>query len=289
MSNLQNFLESDRFIVLGGHKCGTSSLHAYLAQHPDITMPTTKGEDLLNKVNLNLENYANSYDLANPKTIFGEVSSVYLCREKVIPRIKKFFPHAKLIAVLRNPVDRAYSNYNAGKNKDSFLKNLSFDEICLHPHQYLDQDIIKNGLYSQYLEQYLEVFGSEQLLILLFNDFVNNKQAFYQSLFQFVGVDPNFIPDTSFIVRKGGTEKESPLKKLLLNPSVKKTLGKLLKPFTSPEQRRALSYQVSNRFTEKYQPLSPDSKQKLLEFYREDILKTEALIQKDLSVWLQTS
>ncbi|MGK7946048.1 MAG: sulfotransferase [Microcystaceae cyanobacterium] len=288
MKGLHEFLESDRFIVLGGHKCGTSSLHTYLAQHPEITMPITKGEDLLASVNLNLENYANSYDLTNPKKILGEVSSVYLHKKRAMPRLQKHFPNAKFVIILRNPIERMVSHYYHMQKDDlPFTQNFKLEEICLHPEQYLEQGVIENGLYSQHLEPYLESFGLEKFLILLFDDFVNNKSAFYKSLFKFIGVDSNFMPDTSIILRKGQVKKENALKKFLYSPSVKKTIGKILKPFTNPEQRRALFYRVDNQLQEKYQPLSSNNMQNLLEFYRKDILKTESLTQKDLSLWLK--
>lgn len=112
MSSLESFLRSNRFIVLGGHKCGTSSLHAYLKQHPEIVMPRIKGQDILNRPRLTIEDYRNSYDIPTRESVFGEVSSVYLQSERACQSIKKNFPNAKLLAILRNPADRAFSNYN---------------------------------------------------------------------------------------------------------------------------------------------------------------------------------
>ena len=60
--NLSDFLNANRFIVLGGHKCGTSSLHSYLKQHPEIIMPMDKGQDILGRSKLDIEDYKASYD-----------------------------------------------------------------------------------------------------------------------------------------------------------------------------------------------------------------------------------
>lgn len=289
MNSLEIFLKSSRFIVIGGHKCGTSSLHSYLAQHPNIIMPKQKGEDLLNKVNLKLKNYANSYDISDSSVIYGEVSSVYLYSARACTRIKQNFPNSKLIIILRNPVDRAFSHYNADLKKNNQFSNVRFEEIARKPSYYKEIRYLKNGMYSQFVEQYLKFFGKEHIHILLFDDLVNSKKIFFQTIFQFIGVDDNFLPDTSYIIRKGGTLQKNLLSEILLKSSFFKNIIKtFLNPLTTSRQRYILRYKVRNLLTSKNQVLKEDLKVNLLKFYKQEILKLESLIDRDLSsCWLK--
>lgn len=248
------FLKANRFIVLGGHKCGTSSLHSYLSQHPEITLPKEKGQDLLNKKNLSLTDYINSYELSDSATIYGEVSSVYLYSEKVRTRIKENFPNCKLIVIIRNPVDRAFSNYKESFNSDPQAINKQFSEICQNPST--DIEYLKNGMYSTFIEQYLELFDEKQILILLFDDLVNDQKTFFQKIFQFINVDDTFQPDTGYVIRKGGTLKQNILTKFLLNSSSLKKIAKIfINPLTTSKQRYILYHKIRNLLTSNYEIL----------------------------------
>ncbi len=281
MNSSEEFFNAPRFIVIGGHKCGTSSLHFYLKQHPDILMPKSKGQDLLNKVNLDLKAYEKSYEMKTSEKIFGEVSSVYFQSEKACKAIKKHFPNAKLLIVLRNPVDRAFSNFNVLANNGNI--NFQLKDIVNSPEP--SHKILKLGFYYDSLKQYLDNFEKHQLKPLIFDDFVKNKRKFYQQFFQFIEVDDNFIPDTSVIIRKGGTVKYKKFRNLLFsNPIIKKTATTILKPFTNSNQRYNLGQKVDNMFVEK-KSLSNELRENLIEVYREDILKTQDLLDIDLSHW----
>lgn len=285
MNSSEEFLNAPRFIVIGGHKCGTSSLHYYLKQHPDILMPKTKGQDFLNKVKLDLKAYEKSYEIKTSEKIFGEVSSVYFQSEKACQVIKQYFPNAKLLMVLRNPVDRAFSNFNALANDEKI--NVKFKDLVNSSEP--SHKIIKLGFYYDKLKLYIDNFEKHQLNPLTFDDFVKNKRKFYQQFFQFIEVDDNFIPDTSAIIRKGGAVKYKEFRNLLFsNPIIKKTASVILKPFTNSNQRYNLRQKVDNMFVEK-KSLSKEIRGNLIEVYREDILKTQDLLDIDLSLWFNVS
>jgi hypothetical protein len=279
MSSLESFLNSNRFIVLGGHKCGTSSLHAYLKQHPEIVMPRIKGQDILNRPRLTIEDYRNSYESPTRESVFGEVSSVYLQSERACQSIKKNFPNAKLLAILRNPADRAFSNYNvlsrAKKNQ------LRLQDII----QNQSNPLLKKGLYYRNIKRYLENFKEEQVRILLFDTLVANKKLFFSSLFEFVGVNRDFLPDTSLVVRKGG-ESQKGTQTISSNSLLRAIARMAVKPFTNQEQRYLLGKKIDNLFIKK-QYLSIDLRNSLIEYYSEDILKTQELLNIDLSHWLK--
>ena len=288
MNSLKNFLDSNRFIVLGGHKCGTSSLHVYLKQHPEIIMPRTKGQDILNRPNLAIEDYKDSYDRITNQRVFGEVSSVYLQSKRACLSIKKYFPEAKLLAILRNPVDRAFSHFNVLPKEEK--SKLNFENICQNPQQFIKNPILKGGLYYSSLKRYLETFNNQQISILLFDLLVKNKRKFFSDFFDFIEISQYFLPDTSLIVRKGGKEKE--IKKAIFSnpffPFLQVTARTIIKPFTNQEQRYLLSKKFDNFFvTKNYLP--DDLRISLMKYYREDILKTQELLDINLSHWLKKS
>lgn len=272
------------FIVLGGHKCGTSSLHNYLAQHPEIYMPRIKGTDFFNREGnsgaiTSIEKYHSFYQEMTNEKIAGEVSSVYLYSKGACDAIKKYLPEAKLIAVLRNPAERAFSHLNQlpeTKKRDRKISEI-FDE----------KKVLRNGFYSAPLNMYFDNFGRDRIKILLFDSLQNDKKNFFHSVFQWVDVNPNFMPDTSIITRQGGEIKNQVVKNIFNgNNILHSTAGFLLRPFTTPDQRRDLYKKAKNMFRQKNK-LPEQLRKKLIDFYREDILQLQDMLDMDLSHWLK--
>ncbi len=287
MDSLNAFLNWDRFIILGGHKCGTSSMHFYLGQHPEIAMPETKGKDILNQPQLNIEDYKNLYNNYQNQKVFGEVSSAYLYNERGFNNIKQFFPKAKLIVILRNPAERAFSHFNMIKNLKKI--DINFEDICKNPDNFIKGEnlgIINNGLYYSYLKKYFDEFSREQIMVVLFDTFIQERAKFFTSLFKFVGVKEDFLPDTSVIIRQGG-KKNQTINQLISskNPLIK-GLKTVLKPLTTSQQRYMLQKKVEGLFKTK-ETLSKNSTNKLTSFYQDDILKVQELTNIDLSHWLK--
>lgn len=272
------------FIVLGGHKCGTSSLHYYLAQHPEIYMPKIKGTDFFNREGssetiTSIEKYHSFYQEMTNEKIAGEVSSVYLYSKGACDAIKKYLPEAKLLAVLRNPAERAFSHFNQLPETQKRDRKVSeiFDE----------KKVLRNGLYSDPLNMYFDNLGRDRIKILLFDSLQNEKNNFFYSVFQWVDVNPNFMPDTSIITRQGGEIKNQVVKNIFNgNNILHSTAGFLLRPFTTPDQRRDLYKKAKNMFRQKNK-LPEQLRKKLIDFYREDILQLQDMLDMDLSHWLK--
>ena len=149
-------------------------------------------------------------------------------------------------------------------------------------------EILTNGLYYNHLKLYLEEFKDKEICVLLFDSFVGDQKKFFSKLFYFVGVSQNFIPDTSYIVRKGGQKQGGKLQKILLSNNFMRATAKIIfRPFTSEKQRYILGKKLSNLFVVK-RKLPNQLKSNLIDYYREDILKTQDIIDIDLSHWLKT-
>ncbi len=278
---MNDFFNVPRFIVLGGHKCGTSSLHHYLAQHPEIYLPTVKGTDYLNRVTKTIEDYQSLYTDMKTEKIAGEVSSVYLNSERACANIKRYFPNAKLIAIIRDPAERAFSNFCVLPETLNRKRNLN--EIFQD-----EKRVLKSGLYYPQLKMYFDQLGRDKIQIYLFDLFAKNTQQFLASFFEFVEVDANFISDTSLVVRKGGKIKNESAQQILSESNLlRSAVGKLLKPFTTSEQRRILHKKAQNMLTIK-EEMPVDLRKKLVNYYREDIDRVQNLLNIDLSHWLMS-
>jgi len=290
MNTLNEVNHLNLFIVLGGHKCGTTSLHHYLGQHPEIAMPQLKGQDIFNKPRMTLEDYRNQYNTITKEKIVGDISSAYLYSERACINIKHYFPQAQLIAILRNPFDRAFSNFYDIAETHPLRRRFAFEDICKNPDNFLDEGVVYLGLYYSFLKMYLEQFDRSQMHIFLFEDFVKNKPFFFSSLFEFTGVDPKFLPDTSVIMRKGGKVGigNKTIKQLFENQLFHFFVGKLVKPFTTSNQRRLIYLKAKNMFVKRKSrsSVSNQLRENLINFYREDIVKTQDLLGIDLSHWL---
>ena len=214
------------FLIVGANKAGTTSIYYYCNQHPQILMSKIKEpmfftasdkfknknvlknqvrsrtENLANpKVITSLEDYQNLFFGGKNKIARGEASTSYLANpNKAIPKIKSLFPEMKIIACLRNPVERAFSCYcmyhSSGLEKRSFDQAI-LDEINGNVDNIPQgQRYLKLGLYYSSVKSYLQAFGEDQVLIVLFDNLKKYPLNFMKNIFNFLQVDNTFIPST---------------------------------------------------------------------------------------------
>jgi len=193
------------FIIAGAPRCGTTWLYQLLDKHPAISLahpiqPEPKFFLVDDEYQKGIRYYRKKWfsDVSADK-ICGEKSTNYLENSIVAERIKKHIPDIKLIFILRNPVDRAYSNYlwskKNGYEQCSFARALVLeaerDSQLPHqlkyarPHAYFSR-----GLYAEMLQSYLRLFPKDNVLILRFEMISNDPQSLAQSLHNFLGVSP---------------------------------------------------------------------------------------------------
>lgn len=279
------------FIIIGAGKCGTTSLHNYLNQHPDIYLCPQKEtyffvpDHIRSKFQpwgaiTNLEDYTNLFRDASQDNIIGEISTTYYRHAETAKKIYQIIPQVKIIAILRDPANRAFSDYQMhfrkGNEKEDFASIISPENRYIKP-----------GFYYSELIPYFEVFPKEQIKILLFTDLVKNPTSFIKDLFEFIEVDSQFSPDTSKKSRAGGLPKNNTLNNLLTKPNpVRKSLASILGLFMPLSVRQKIR---SSLVKQNIQPakLSPEARQQLIKIYRDDILQLQELLDRDLSSWLQ--
>jgi hypothetical protein len=103
-------------------------------------------------------------------------------------RIHSFYPQVKLIAILRNPIDRAFSQYRNAIKAGEFEESVPFEEFLIR-----DRSAIEQGKYYEQLSRYRTLFKREQMLILIYEDIRKDPVAFMRAVYTFLGIDPTFV------------------------------------------------------------------------------------------------
>lgn len=275
------------FIIFGTRKAGTTSLYHYLSQHPEIYMTPHKGtryflsESELIKQNNNslvntLEEYSKLFSDAKDKNAkaIGEASPSYMYSKVACERIKESLPNVKLIASLRNPIDITYSYYQMQMRRVKPKEQVKIDI----------NNVIRwsdPGLYFKYLRRYFEVFNNTQIKIVIFEEWIKQPYSALMEIFQFLEVDEKFVPNLSIQYNTGGFAKNKVIAYILRN---KDSLS-VLKPYV-PEALKMQLNKIISKNMKKLPPLNSELRQYLQEYYREDVLSLQDMINKDLSIWL---
>jgi Sulfotransferase domain len=194
--------------IIGAQRSGSTYLYEILDCHPEVSMaqpvrPEPKfflNELLVSKgKKFYEETYFSSHKLRT--RYFGEKSTSYIESADAAMRIKKYYPDARILIILRDPVLRAYSNYRFSVVNN--LESLSFEQaLAMEATRFATADFstsvapfayLKRGYYIDYIEQYLDVFDSNQVCILIFEEFANNLNK-VQDLYRWLGIADNVSP-----------------------------------------------------------------------------------------------
>ena len=287
------------FLIVGVQKAGTTSIYNYLQEHPQVYMSSVKETNFLEKdwenlppeeQNKNgivtLEKYSELFADVRDEIAIGEASPNYLFHYKSsAARIKKYVPNAKLIIVLRNPVERAYSDHLMHMRDAIGYRSLS-EQIQHSSHKSF---ILRKGFYYAPIKYYFDQFGQEQIKVFFYDDLCDNSQEFMQKMYKYLGVDEEFVPNTANKAQVAKIPKNKAINHLLKrNNILRNTAAKILKTAMPVETRQKLRDRLINlnSQTKKQAHLSPEERQQLIELYREDIWQLQDLIGRDLSKWL---
>jgi hypothetical protein len=299
------------FLIIGAAKSGTTSLYRYLRQHPDVYMPAVKeprffayaedpppmngpGDERTNEAAgavYTRDAYRQLFAEATTETAVGEASPNYLYSATAPRLIHEHLPEARLIAILRHPVERAYSHFlhlvRSGREPlRDFGAALDAEPERIAAGWEWSWHYRHMGCYGEQLARYLEHVDREQLTVYLFEDFTADPVALAQDIFRVLGVDDAFVPDTSMRYEASGVPKSDRFQRFLLNPD---HWIRRISRFLIPEPvRERLLIRMKNVNLEK-PPLEPDVRERLTAAYRDDVLRLQDLIDRDLSAWLAPS
>jgi hypothetical protein len=193
------------FFLVGAQKSGTTSLHEYLSQIPNIFMSKlkepyyfmTRWDDSSIYKGMRVrskEEYLRLFRKAKGYSAIGESSPLYLWDPGTPTKISEIVPEAKIIMILRNPIDRAFSHYlymiRFGLEQSSdFYEALITDynnpqKVVGLSHLYIDF-----GLYAEQVKRYLDVFGKQNVLVLIFEEFINEPRTSLENVLRFLETD----------------------------------------------------------------------------------------------------
>jgi hypothetical protein len=270
------------FLVIGAAKAGTTTLYEHLRAHPEIFMPVPKelrffaysgeGDDYTFPVKT-LQHYESFFASVSDEKAIGEAAPRYLRSGYAPHRIKEIIPHVRLIASLRNPIDRSFSSYMMT------LRNKGVHSGTPYVEALEGSEDLRRGYYK-HVKRYIDLFGRDQIRIILFDELVAEPLRTVQSLYAFLGVQPDFRPDVPRVSNPGGLPRWKSLHALLANKHVRR-FSKALLPEALVDHGRA----IRNSNLQKRR-MSEQERELALGVFRDDILSTQDLIGRDLSAWL---
>ncbi|UCD98872.1 MAG: sulfotransferase [Chloroflexota bacterium] len=282
------------FIMIGVAKAGTTSYFRYLDQHPQIYMCPIKGSNyfgyqdaldwkwsdegeppLLRHFQVTtFEDFENLFSGATGEIAIGEVSPQYFRCPTAARRIQESIPDVKLIASIRNPADRAFSGFMMRTRRGEAVKSIRKE---LTP----DSSHVKEGFYYQRMKRFFDIFPRESIKVYIFEEFKKDPTKILKDLYNFLGVDTGYVPDTSVRHNPGAVPKYRLLNRLFYDPKIIQTAKRFL-----PENFQAKAKQTRQMNLKSSPKLPQEVRADLLNIYHDDILQLESLIHQDLTIWL---
>lgn len=292
--------------IVGAAKSATTSLYNYLSYHPEVFFPKLKEPRFFSSkyysfphngtmdaectdrfIVKTLSDYEKLYSNSKGEKIIGDASVDYLYTLQAANDIYKYNPQAKIIIILRNPIDRAFSHYNHlvrdGREKCSFIEGLNLEEKRKEKNFEFSWHYTSVGMYYEQVNAYLKYFKKEQVLILLFEELVSTPKPHCKRITEFLGIDIKSIESNLFpIINKTGIPKSQFVTDIINRPSFFKSILKKLIPHRIGIKVKSFLNGISL-----YQKVFySDNASFLEEKFKNDILKLEKLISRDLSdIW----
>jgi len=279
------------FVIIGAPRSGMTHLYHGLRLHPEVFMSDFKEpmyfayQDMPRPGMLSdRAAYEALFDQATGYPAIGEASTLYLYSDKAAVNLRAAIPHARLVAILRQPADRAFSQYTfqrflGTEPLDSFEAGLAAESKRAQAHTSPFLLYRQVGLYGEQIPRYFEQFPKEQLLFVLQDDLDSHPDQVFAQIFAFLGVDPTFQPDLHHRTNASGVAEHRAIFDFV------KSAGRRIKRFLPERIATQLSGTAHERLLTRPTMLE-ETRARLIETFREDILKTSDLIDRDLSHWL---
>jgi len=294
------------FLLVGAAKSGTTSLYHYLKQHPEIFMSPVKEPFFFSFINkkpyfkgpfdqktneeiiTSLDEYKNLFQGVNDEKAIGECSNSYLYFQDSAAHIKKFIPECKIIIILRNPLERAFSHYMQavmiGHENLIFEEALKKEKERLKVNWRWHYQYVGQGMYYHQVKKYLEIFEMQMVKICFFEDLIHNPKDFMKKIYQFLGVQSEFVPELDKIYNRSGLPKNRFVHKFLRDSNL---IKEITRPFTSTTMRGKL-YNILSviNYDFKNKPIiNKETRKYLADAFKNDSLKLQNIINRDLSAW----
>jgi hypothetical protein len=286
------------FMIAGAQKAGTTSMLHYLGEHPDAAShPQKEFAYFLDPIeyeqgyNSAFRKYYSIADVTSKYSIIAKSATLY-ANEDAIKRLYDHNPACKILLILRNPSERAYSSYLMERNHGSI--HYEFNQILplLQKKTGWEYEVFINyGLYEKHLSKIYKYFPKEQVQIVLFEEVKENASTICQTIFSTLGLDNSFLPNVA--VKHNTTQRVRSktyavaVKNLLQKRSL---LRKVISIFIPSNRfyKYGNAIRGLNKTKLSHVPMDTDTYNRLTEFYAPHNLSLAKMIGKDLSDWNKT-
>lgn len=281
------------FFIVGAPKAGTTSLFYYLNKNKGICMSSIKEPNFFSSQDLkiqkiyydslildNLKEYERIFTPKNKQQIIGEASVSYLFYPNVANRIFDYNPRSKIIIILRDPVERAFSHYSMDLRLGHVKQSLDelFDLGLNNKDNLFFQQYILLGQYYEQVNRYIEVFGRENICVKFYDELKLDASSFYSDILKFLHQENDHNIDFNQPFNKSKLPSNKFIKWLYSWPIIRK-ISLIFLPLS------VIEFINLNFFKENNNIITNDLKSKLHSFFLEDIEKLEKLLSKDLKSW----
>jgi hypothetical protein len=283
-------MRTPNFFIVGAPRCGTTSMYAYLRQHPEIYVSPHKephffGSDLtpLPGGIREEELYRQLFAGAGSQPRVGEGSVWYLSSQRAPSEIRAFAPDARILILLREPGQMMHSLHalftrTGNEDLPAFEEALAAEPErragrCIPAGAYLPEGLLYTEVarYAEKVERYFTVFGRENVHCILFDDLVRDTAAVYRTVLEFLGVDPDF---------------QAELHPQRANERVRMMAIRQLAR-TPPEVRRRIQFKdIREHEGGPRIPLAPELAERLRELFAPDVARLATLLDRDLGAWM---
>lgn len=301
-------------------KAGTTSLYNYLSEHPQVYLSPIKEPHYFCKdVNMTdfssgyrrtilrdysrylserprkrvhsahireLSEYRKLYTGVHSERAIGEFSNSYLYSTIAAKEIRKFNPNSKIIMILRNPIDRAYSHYwmdiRIGIETESFERIVALESKLQSAKWGRDRCYLHLGLYHDQVQRYFDEFDKNMILVLLYDDFKNDVEQLLKEIYRFLQVEQDHFPENLSAVNKATVPRLRAINHLLFKANIKNIAAQVV-----PQKWRRPLYSIF--YSANTVAMQDRTRKMLVDYFEKDISKLARLIGKDLSPWLSDS
>ncbi len=293
--------------IIGAPKCGTTALAVYLSDNPNIFMSNPKephffATDIPKYRQITeMEDYLKIFDSAeNKQSIIVEASVLYLYSNDAIKNIHDFNKEAKIIIMLRNPLEMVYSwhsqlLYSGDEEVENFSEALSLEKnrkqgkkiplSCRDSKVLYYSEIAK---YGEQIEKLYSIFPKEQIKIIIFDDFKTNTLKVYLEVLDFLGLSHDEKVDFPKINENKVAKNQTINRLLKRQPQAVKYLKNKIKKILGKEDLGIWRFVSKiNTVQGNRKPLDKKLKTILISYYKDDIFKLSSIIDKNLDNWLK--
>jgi hypothetical protein len=289
------------FLIIGAARSGSTTLFDCLRQHPQVYVSPVKEPHFFSYLGdprpnsgsgaspsdwvTELDRYLDLFARMEPGMAAGEASVSYLYRPATAERIFDYLPDVRLVAILRNPVERAYSSFAYLRERGSepysdFADALAAEDARVRDNWTHIWHYKAMGFYGEQLARYYGRFDREQIRVLTLDDFVEDPVREMTAVYAHVGVDPSFVPKTTIRHNVTGEPRWPVLRPLLTSNRVTRRLRPAVVATMGPLVRRAKQRAL-------VKPVVPSAAARALaEGYRADVEYLSELLDRDLTPWV---